>query len=188
MHSVAIKDPFLASRNGLFFKLPLPVGLCDVSLVLSFCILLPVLHPHPHPHRFLGWQLSNGNFSVLEVPGVQPWGWVRKFSADTQVFVCLGPRAQPCPQLPRPRPLLSTGFVPMFGLRWSWPGSKKELFLSPCIVLSPIPKMGSGLGGPPNPPAPGEEGGRENLAEPGERRGPNLRLHTPHPQTHQPLL
>lgn len=188
MHSVAIKDPFLASRNGLFFKLPLPVGLCDVSLVLSFCILLPVLHPHPHPHRFLAWQLSNGNFSVLEVPGVQPWGWVRKFSADTQVFVCLGLRAQPCPQLPRPRPLLSTGFVPMFGLRWSWPGSKKELFLSPCIVLSPIPKMGSGLGGPPNPPAPGEEGGRENLAEPGERRGPNLRLHTPHPQTHQPLL
>lgn len=41
------------------------------------------------------------------------------------------------------------------------------------------------------PPASGEEGGRENLAEPEERRGPNLRLHTPHPQTHtphQPLL
>lgn len=151
MYSGAIKDPFLASRKGLFSKLWLPAGLCDVSLVLSFCILLPTPHPHPHPPHFLAWQLPSGNFSFLEVPGVGPCGWVRKVSADTQVFVCLGPRAQPCPQLPRPRPLLSTGLVPMFGLRWSWPGSKKELFLSPCIVLSPIPKMGSGLRGPPNP-------------------------------------
>lgn len=167
----------MASRNSLFFKLSLPVGLCDVALVAFFYILLPT--PHPHPQHFLAWQLPNGNFLFLEVPG-----WVRKFSADTEVFVCLGPRAQPCPQLPCPQPLLSTGFVPMFGLRWSWPGSKKELFLSPCIVLSPIPKMGSGLGGPPNPQLQGRrEVGRtwQSLEKGG---GQHKTPHTTPPNTH----
>ena len=130
-----------------------------------FLFLYPA--PHTPPPTFSG--LAAPRWELLCLPS--SWDLALGLSEDdfldTQASVSLGPRAQPRPQLPPPGPLPSTGFGPMFGLLWPRPGSKKELFLSPCIVLSPIPKMGSGLGGGRSspPPAPGEEGGRENLAE-----------------------
>ena len=127
------------------------------------------LYPAPHSILPAFSGLAAPCWEFLSRPGSRDLalGLVEEVFLDTQGFVSLGPRAQPRPQRPPPGPLPSTGLGPMFGLLWPWPGSKKELFLSPCIVLSPIPKMGSGLGGgrASPPPAPVEEGGREDLAK-----------------------
>lgn len=176
----ASRDLFLASRNGLFFKLSLPYG----ALVMSFFLFLSSsCSPCHMPRTFSG--LAGPQWKLLRLTcsryPAHPVPRVSKFLCRHPGLCLPGPQGSALPPATPPPPLPSTGSVPVFGLRWSWLGSKKELFLSPCIVLSPIPKMGSGLGGPPNPQLQARrEGGRtwQSLEKGG---GPNITLPPPAP-------
>lgn len=140
MCSQETSETLLGSPKWSLFQ----VGRASVT---SFLLFLSVAcSPPPSPQHFLAWEL-------LSLPS----SWYSALGQGEQVFLQTPRPLSPWAPglsllpLPPPRPLPSPGFVPMFGLQWPWPGSKKELFLSPCIVLSPIPKMGSDLGGPPSP-------------------------------------
>lgn len=75
MFSEDIRDPFLAARNGLFFKLSLPVWPCDSFSALSFCLLLPIPPPpQTPPQPFSGlaaphWELLSLTRSLVTSPG-----------------------------------------------------------------------------------------------------------------------